>query len=114
MSEIGRTISLATVRIKELMQNPNAANTIKSIPVINMPANLPPEVQQAVFNQILAQIKTENRDAIKISPFIASIESQKMAKAFYNDLSILYWRGPDANLMYNITTAPSGWIDYRE
>ena len=100
--------------IKELMQNPNAANTIKSIPVINMPANLPPEVQQAVFNQILAQIKTENRDAIKISPFIASIESQKMAKAFYNDLSILYWRGPDANLMYNITTAPSGWIDYRE
>ena len=100
--------------INELLQDPNSANALKTIPIVNMPANLPPEVQQAIFKQIVAQIKSESREALKISSLIASIESTTMSKAFYNDLSILYWRDINANLSYNITTAPSGWIDYRE
>lgn len=100
--------------INELLQDPNSANFLKTIPIVNMPANIPPEVKQAIYNQLVSQIKAENREALKISPLIASIESVNMSKAFYNDLSILYWRDTNANLTYNITTSPSGWVDYRE
>ena len=99
--------------IKELMQNPISAKMISSIPIVNIPANLPPEIQQVVFTQLANQIKLEVREPLKISPLIASIESNLKALAFYNDMNILYWRGEDANLVYNITTVQSGWVDYR-
>lgn len=99
--------------INELMNDPQIAHDLQTIPVINMPANLPPDVQQQLFNQITSQIAIQNKSALRVTPLIASIESIYEAKAFYNDLNILYWRGPEANLSYNITSVPSGWIDYR-
>jgi len=100
--------------IKELMDDPETSKIIKTIPIVQVPANMPSDMQQAIFTQLAQNIKTELREPLRISSLVASIESRYSASAFYNDLSILYWRGIDANLAYNITAVPSGWVDYRQ
>ena len=76
--------------IKELMDDPTTGNALNSIPIISMPANMPQDIQTAVFSKIAEQITTEIREPLKVSPLICSIESTQKALAFYNDLSILY------------------------
>lgn len=99
--------------IKEIMSDPNTGDAIKTIPVLNMPVDLPPEIKQEVFKQVISKIQIVSRFSIKISPIIACVESLGKAQAFYNEINILYWRDTNANLMYNMTNVPSGWVNYK-
>lgn len=98
--------------VNEVMNDPNAKAQINVVPVVNLPANTPPDVANQIIVQHAQQTPVTTRSAIEKKVLIASIESSTMAKAFYNNISLLYWRNPDMSLGVNCTMNSTGWIDY--
>ena len=97
--------------IKEVLSDPASATMIKTLPVLNIPANLPDSQKQAVFNQATQRIVVSQQKAITLKPLIATIESVNGAKAFYNEVVVHYWRDPSMNLKFNVTVAGTGWVE---
>lgn len=97
--------------LTEILTDPNAAAAINSIPVINMPVNMPDAQKQAIYNNIAGAINATQQQTLKVRCTIASIESSYASKAFYNELIIAYWRDIDFNLKFNLTARGTGWIN---
>lgn len=97
--------------LKEVMNNPEARKVISEIPVVNIPANTPPEIAQQIIINAAQQTPITMRPSINQRVLIASIESCRIAKSIYNDIDIVYWRNADMNLGVNCTASDTGWID---
>ena len=97
---------------KEIMSDPNLSSIVNNIPVLNIPADLPEPQKQTIFANIASQIAVTNRQAIKKSNLVASIESCRKAKGVYVEMIIQYWRDPSMNISFNVTQTGSGWVDY--
>lgn len=98
--------------LKEIMSNPESANVISQVPIVNLPANTPPDVAQQIIIQHAQQTPVSTRNALKQKVLIASIESTFSAKAVYNNIDIIFWRNPDVSIGFNCTITASGWKDY--
>lgn len=98
--------------VNEVMADPNASKAINSIPVINLPANIPDAQKQVIYNQIANQVNVIQQQSLNLKCMLASIESLYAAKVFYNDVSVAYWRDANLNLKVNLTSKGSGWINY--
>ena len=99
--------------LKEIMTDPNSAAVINSVPIIELPANLPEPMRQSAFANVMQKIGVTKKDALIRTNLIASIESVNMSKAFYNDLNIRYWRDATMNINFNVNQTGSGWVDYK-
>lgn len=98
--------------IKEIMLDPNLSSIVNNIPILNIPANMPEQQKQAIFANVASQITVTQRQAIKKTNLVASIESFRGAKAVYMEMIIQYWRDLSMNISFNITQAGTGWVDY--
>lgn len=98
--------------IREIMDNPESNAIISKVPVINLPANTPPEIAQQIIIQHAQNTPVSTRSAIRQRVIIASVESEKTAKAVYNDIDIIFWRNADVSLGFNCNIAASGWVEY--
>lgn len=98
--------------IKEIMSNPTSSAAISQVPVINLPANTPPDVAQQIIIQRAQSVHTTTRSSLKQKGLVASIESINFAKAVYTNMDIVYWRNSDMSLGFNCTGFSSGWVDY--
>lgn len=99
--------------LKEIMNDPKSSSVVNAVPVIDIPANMPEPMKQNIFVNFANSIKVTKRDAINKTNLIASIESPLFAKAFYNELTIRYWRDATMNINFNVNQNGSGWIDYK-
>lgn len=98
--------------IKEIMSNPTSSAAISQVPIINLPANTPPDVAQQIIIQRAQSVPTTTRSSLKQKGLVASIESINSAKAVYTNMDIVYWRNSDMSLGFNCTGFSSGWVDY--
>lgn len=99
--------------IREILDDSNSGPIVKSISIINIPANLPETQKQTIYNQVVSNIAVTKQQSITINPLVASIESTSCSKAFYNEIVIHYWRDAAMNLKFNVTLAGTGWVDYK-
>lgn len=97
--------------VKEVMNDPDARQAISNVPVVNLPANTPPNVAQQIIINAAQQTQITMRPTIKKRVLIATIESCRKAKSIYNDIDIAYWRNADMSLGLNYTASDTGWID---
>lgn len=97
--------------LKEVMNNPEARKAISDIPVVQLPANTPPDVAQQIIINAAQQSPITIRPSIKQRVLIATIESCRKARSIYNEIDIAYWRNADMNLGVNCTVSDTGWID---
>ena len=95
--------------IRELLNDPQSAAIIKTVPLINIPANLPEQQKLIVFNRIIPQINVIQQKSLSSRLLMASVESVQCAKAFHNEVVVQYWREPSMNLKFNVTIAGTGW-----
>lgn len=95
--------------MKELMSNPSSYQTISQIPVVNLPANTPPQIAQQIIVQHAQQTQVTIRNSLKLKELIASIESTYCRRSVYTNIDIVYWRNPDMSLGVNCSTAGSDW-----
>ena len=98
---------------KEIMEDPKLSSIVNSIPVLNLPADLPEPQKQAIYANITSKIAITKREAIKKSNLVACIESIREAKGIYVEMIIQYWRDPSMNISFNVTQTGSGWINYK-
>lgn len=98
--------------LDEILADPHAATVINSVPVINMPVDMPEAQKLAIYNNIASTIQVTQQQTLNLRFMLASIESPNAARAFYNDLIIAYWRDINLNLKFNFTAKGSGWINY--
>ena len=98
--------------IKEIMNDPIASQAISQIPVVNLPANTPPDAARQIILQCAQATPVSTRPNLKLRVLIASIESINLAKAVYNNIDIAYWRNADFSLGFNCSVFASGWVNY--
>ena len=99
--------------LKEIMTDPNSSAVINSVPIIELPANLPEPMRQNAFTNVLQKKKVTKKDVLNRTSLIASIESVNMSKAFYKELNIRYWRDTAMNVNFNVNQTGSDWVDYK-
>lgn len=95
--------------IKEVMDDPNAHKLISQVPIVNLPANTPPDVARQIITNCAQQTPVTTRSSMKVRCMTAAIESISLSKSLYNNFDILYWRNPDMGLGINCTAYLSGW-----
>lgn len=95
--------------IKEIMKDPSSQAIINTVPVLNIPANLPDPQKQAIYNSIVAKISIANQKSLKLSVLVASLESRLLCKSFNVDLNVRYWRDSTMNINFNCNQTTDGW-----
>ena len=100
--------------IKEIMEDSEANKEINTVPIVNLPANTPPQIAQQIIAQYAQQTPISTRSSIKRNFLIAAVESTYFAKAVYNNIDIIFWRNADMSLGANITSSASGWVNRKE
>lgn len=100
--------------VNEVMGDSDARALISQVPIVNLPANTPPDIARNIITQIAQQTPVTTRSSLKKSVMVASVESTRLSKAYYNNIDMLFWRNPDMNLGVNCTVSCPGWVDYKE
>lgn len=95
--------------IDELMSNPESKNKITTVPIIDMPANTPPEIANQLIANAAAQTPISSRSALEIDVLLATIESGNISYEIRNSFSVVYWRTADMELRYNAIPYSEGW-----
>ncbi len=98
----------------EILNDREALSKISVIPVLNLPADLPNEMKNAVLNNYIQNFNLQERQALHQTNLIASIESENLAQSVYNIIDILYWRDINQALQYSADISDTGWTDYME
>ena len=95
--------------ISEIMSNPIISQQLNNVPLINFPANLPPQAQQALLQTLLPQIQIATQTTIQVHVLLGCIESVRLGYNISTILNILAWRNFDMQIGLNLTTSSSGW-----
>ena len=93
----------------ELMQDPQASQTLNTVPILNLPANTPTDLANQLIANAAAQISITTRSAIEFSVLLATIECKNTAYEIKNSFSVVFWRNADMTLGINATPFSDGW-----
>lgn len=92
-----------------IMASPEGNQLLNQIPTVNIPANLPIQLQQQVLNDILQQINVTNISPIEYELFLAVVESIEFRSEFRLKGKLTAFRTPDMNIAINNIKISSGW-----
>jgi len=95
--------------LEVVLSDKNVAKVIESVPQIQMPANMPAQIAQQAFNQILSQIPVISVPPVDYTVYQAALESARCKSAFQTKGKINAVRLPDMNIAINITRISSCW-----
>lgn len=94
-----------------VLNDQEAADKLLSpVPQINIPANLPPNLLQKVYNQVLQQIKIISVNPVKFELFLASMESVVYNSQYRARGQILARRLPDMQIKLNTVQISQEWL----
>lgn len=95
--------------MSEIMNNPLVAQKLNNVPVVNIPANLPPQGQQVILQTLIPQIQMITQSTVQVLVLLGCIESLNLGYNVSTILNILAWRNFDMQIGINLTTSSSGW-----
>ena len=96
--------------IAEVFSNPTAKSQIESIPIVDLPANMPPELAAQLFTNIANATSINQRVPIELRLPIAAIESIRTAYSVATHASMVYFRDLALQLNVNTTMYSEGWV----
>lgn len=94
------------------MSDPTAANTLAAVQALPIPANAPPPVLNAVWNQVANDL-VQARHTIPEVPFTlthAIVESIRHSTAFQSAGTVIAIRLPDGTVNTSVTTRKGCWV----
>lgn len=97
--------------VKEIVTGP-LKDQLGVAKMIDFPANLPDKLKNDIMMRVAGEIGVSNANSFDMKLLVASIESNDMARAVYNNVVIEYWRNPDMSLGFNCNGFSSSWTDY--
>ena len=96
--------------IAEIFTNPVAKSQIESIPIVDLPANMPPDLSAQIFTTIANATGVNQRPPIELHLPIAAIESTRTAYSVATHASMVYFRDLALQLNVNTTMYSEGWV----
>lgn len=96
--------------LEVVLSDPTAANLLGPVRQLQMPANLPPQVLQAVLNQVLQQIGIVTVEPVDYQWFLATLESTRCKSECRASGKISAARQPDMNIAVSMMQTFQGWV----
>lgn len=95
--------------LETVLSDPQTAALLAPVSQIQLPANLPQQLLQQAYNQVLQQINVAQIPPIDYNLFIACVESVFGRSHFKIDGKIFANRLPDNNIAINVIPIKSEW-----
>jgi len=95
--------------IEIVLNDKDASSIIGSVPQVQIPVNLPPDLLQQAYNNILNQLRIVNVPPVDYTLFQATLESTRCKSEFRTRGKINAVRLPNMNIAVNIVRISSGW-----
>lgn len=95
--------------VQVALNDPTTAPLLGPVTQVQIPSNLPPQIAQAVFQNIVNQIGTVQVNPIESDLFQASLESRRCRSEFRTKLQISATRLPDMNIAVSVLRLAQGW-----
>jgi len=95
--------------VEVVLQSSEASALLGPVPQIQLPVNLPPQMAEQVFQNILTQIKVVPVPPVEYNLFQATLESLWCRSEFRTIGKINATRLPDMNIAVSIVQVSSGW-----
>lgn len=96
-----------------IMSDKTAHDYLSTIPSVKIPVGISDDIRNMIMQKVATSVAITNQNPISVDPIIASVESIRMIKTYYNELSIHYWRNSDNSIGYSVTCVKSGWMNYK-
>jgi hypothetical protein len=95
--------------LKLALNSAMGANLLSPVPQIQIPANLPPQLLQQVYNNVLQQIQTVQNQPVDYENFLAAVEGKDSRSEFVVKGKIFATRLPDNNIAMNLMQISGSW-----
>lgn len=92
-----------------VMADPVLSQQVGPVPQIQVPANLPPDLLQQVYQQFLQNVHVVPVQPIYYEFFNATVESTRIQSNYRSRIMINAIRNPDLNININVTPMSHGW-----
>ena len=79
-------------------------------PVINVPANAPPQVAQQMWQQVANQLTVSQGPVLDCELFFAAIESKNGTSRYIRNVKIFGTRQADLNFLIGIPRVSEKWV----
>lgn len=93
-----------------VLNGPNAEQLLGPVPQVQVPAGLPPDVMQAMYNHILQQISVVGVSPVDYELFVATLESTRCRSEHRIKGKINAARSPDMNISVSVVQTSQGWV----
>ena len=94
----------------EILEKSKGASALfDPVPLAAIPSDLPPEVLQQAYQQVLSKIAVHQVAAVDYTTTHAVMESTRCASHFTVEGKILATRRPDLQITYNVVQVSEGW-----
>ncbi len=91
----------------EIFSHPEVRDQMLKVPVISIPAGLPPEITQALLQNLTIPMQTTV--PIEDYTMLASIESMELVRSIGVQRSTICWRDGNMDFKFNTTSTSEGW-----
>jgi hypothetical protein len=98
--------------VAAVMADPQAKAALTTVPQVQIPANLPPQMQEQVIQQVLQQVQITPVPPVDYDLMHASVESARCGSAFTTKGSIMAVRRPDMAIAVSVTKSYQGWTRF--
>ncbi len=95
--------------LNELMNDPLSKEKLDTVPILNLPANTPPDIANQLIINAASQTQISTRTSIEFEVLLATIESIYISYEMKNNISVTYWRNADMTLGFNSIPYSDGW-----
>ena len=98
--------------VAAVMADPQARAALTTVPQVQIPANLPQQIQEQVIQKVLQQVQIAPVPPVDYDLMHASVESARCGSAFTTKGSIMAVRRPDMAIAVSVTKSYQGWTQF--
>jgi ATP-dependent protease ClpP protease subunit len=91
------------------LNDPRSISMLQPPPIVNIPANTPPQMVQQIWQQVLSQISTASGPVLDFKLVFASVESSRLSVTYIREGKIFGSRQPDLNFLIGMPRLAEKW-----
>jgi len=92
------------------LSDPRSGCMLQPPPVVNIPANAPPQAVQQIWQQVLSQITSAEGPVIDFKLIFAAVESSRLTARYIREGKLFGSRQPDLNFLIGMPRVVEKWV----
>lgn len=92
------------------LNDPASAAMLQAPPIVNIPANAPPQIVQQIWQQTLSKISISQGPVIDFKLCFAAVESSRLTARYIREGKLFGSRQPDLNFLIGIPRLKEKWV----